>query len=156
MQQIRKTVEIHAPVSQVFEYLCDPTKLPEIWPNVVEVTNVKPTSGGSSTFDWTYKLSKMTFHGHCTQKVVSPKEYVETVTRGPVPSSFRWTFETKAGWCEVTFEVDYTVDVPVVGRLGEAAAAILNERELNAMLARLRNALEVPLGATKPVVEAQG
>ena len=147
MQQIRKTVEIHAPVSQVFQYVCDPKHLPEIWPNVTEVRNVEAAGDGSCTFEWTYKLSKMTFQGCCTQKVVSPDEYVETQTDAPVPSSFRWTFEPKAGWCEVTFEVDFTVDVPVIGRLGEAAAAIVNDRELNAMLASLRNALEVPLGA---------
>jgi uncharacterized protein YndB with AHSA1/START domain len=147
MQQIRKTVEIHAPVSAVFEYLCQPTHLAEIWSNVSEVSNVQPSEGGTCAFDWTYKLSKMTFRGHCRQKVVSPNEYLEVQTDCPVPSSFRWALETKAGWCEVTFEVDYTVDVPVIGRLGEAAAALVNDRELHAMLSNLRNALEVPLGA---------
>jgi hypothetical protein len=151
MQQIRKIVEIHAPQAHVFEYLCNPTHLPEIWSNVAEVKNLERATDGSCTFDWTYKLSRMTFQGHCSQKVVSPNEYVETQTGGPVPSSFRWTCETKAGWCEVTFEVDYTVEVPVVGRLGEAAAAIINDRELNAMLANLRTALEVPLGAAAQV-----
>src|SRR5215216_71698 len=126
MHQIRKTVEIHAPVSQVFEYLCEPGNLAEIWPNVAEVSNVQ-RSGGSCTFDWTYKLARMTFSGQCTQKVVSPKEYVETQNEAGIPSSFRWTFETKAGWCELTCEVDYTVHVPVVGRLAEAAAAVINE-----------------------------
>jgi uncharacterized protein YndB with AHSA1/START domain len=148
MQQIRKTVEIHAPVEQVFNYLLEPTNLPEIWPSVVEVSNVERSEDGTCSFDWTYKMAGMRFPGHYTQKVVSPKEYVEAQNesgRVGIPSSFRWTYESKAGWCELTCEVDYTVPVPVLGRLAEVAAATVDDRDLETMLANVRHAIEVPV-----------
>jgi uncharacterized protein YndB with AHSA1/START domain len=145
VQQTRKTVEIHAPVAQVFDYLCEPTNLPEIWPSVLEVSNVERNQDGSCSFDWTYKMAGMRFPGHCTQKVVSPQEYVEAQNRGGIPSSFRWTYEAKAGWCELTCEVDYTVSVPVLGRIAEAAAMTIDDRGLETMLANVRHAIEVPI-----------
>ena len=147
MQQTRKTVEIHAPVEQVFNYLCEPTNLPEIWPSVIEVSNVERSEDGTCSFDWTYKMAGMRFPGHCTQKVVSPQEYVDVEAQGQagIPSSFRWTYQQKAGWCELTCEVDYSVPVPVLGRIAEAAAATFNDRVLETMLANVRHAIEVPV-----------
>ena len=40
MATVKKSIKINAPVEKVFEYLT-PENLPEIWPSLVEVKNVK-------------------------------------------------------------------------------------------------------------------
>ena len=52
MAKIEKTITINAPVEKVFGYVSEPTNLPEIWPSLVEVTDVQPLpNGGKSYWD---------------------------------------------------------------------------------------------------------
>ena len=44
MQKIQRTIEIKAPVQQVYDYLNQPTTLLSIWPNIVSVSNIVPRS----------------------------------------------------------------------------------------------------------------
>ena len=55
MPTLRKSIAIRAPVDRVFDYVGDPTNLPEIWPSLVAVRNVESHPTGNS-FDWDYKL----------------------------------------------------------------------------------------------------
>ena len=46
MPNIRKSVRIDAPLDRVFEYLAQPENLLEIWPNMIEVSNVQHRPDG--------------------------------------------------------------------------------------------------------------
>ena len=63
MAKLEKTITIKAPVEKVFNYIDDSTNLPEIWPSLVEVTDVQPLPNGGHTIRWVYKMAGMRFKG---------------------------------------------------------------------------------------------
>lgn len=148
MHRIRKSVEIKAPVARVYELLTIPQNLPGIWPSMVEVTNTERRSDGWQRFDWVYKMAGMHFRGHAETVRVEPSKYVEIKNESGIPSTFRWTYETRGSSTIVTCEVEYTMPTPVLGRLAEAVVAKLNERELATMLENAKTALELSPQAT--------
>ena len=131
MTTIRKTISIHAPVEQVFDYVADPTHLPEIWPSLVAVRNVEPHPTGNS-FDWDYKLLGLRIHGHSDPvELVKNERQVTKAVRG-IPNTFRWLYTSHDGETEVALEVDY--ESPLPGRLAERLVGRANEREAETLL----------------------
>ena len=63
MTTIERSIVIKAPVREVFSYLEDPVHLPEIWPSMVEVKEVKPLPKGGYRYHWLYKMAGMKFEG---------------------------------------------------------------------------------------------
>jgi hypothetical protein len=53
------------------------------------------------------------------------------------------TFRPEAGGTKVTFEVEYTVPIPVLGKLAEAIIVKMNDREGELILANLKARMEV-------------
>ena len=52
MAKVVKSVSIRAPVDQVFGYMSEPTNQVEIWPSIVEVSDVQRLPDGGYTHDW--------------------------------------------------------------------------------------------------------
>jgi hypothetical protein len=74
-------------------------------------------------------------------------EYVEnksviSKTEGGVKSTQIWTFEPENGGTKVTFEVEYTVPIPVIGKLAEAIVVKMNDHEGDVLLANLKSRME--------------
>lgn len=139
MATIRRSISIHAPVGQVFDYVADPTHLPTIWPSLVAVRNVEPHAEGNS-FDWEYKMLGMRIRGHSDPvELVRNERQVTRSVRG-IPNTFRWLYATRDGDTEVTLEVDYKV--PVLGRIAEGVVGRANEREAATLLANLKRVME--------------
>jgi uncharacterized membrane protein len=139
MATIRKSISIHAPVDQVFDYVAEPTHLPEIWPSLVEVRNVVSHTAGKS-FDWDYKLLGIRIHGHSdpVEQVKNERQITQSV-RG-IPNTFRWLYSGHDGETELVLEVDY--EVPLPGRLAERVVRRVNEREAETLLRNLKRKLE--------------
>ncbi|MBS1119290.1 MAG: bacterio-opsin linked product [Deltaproteobacteria bacterium] len=139
MATIRRSISIHAPVDRVFDYVANPSHLPEIWPSMIEVRNVEPHPTGNS-FDWDYKLLGMRIHGHSDPvELVRNERQVTRSVRG-IPNTFRWVYTAHDGETDVTLEVDY--EVPVLGRLAERLVGRVNEREAETLLANLKKKME--------------
>jgi uncharacterized membrane protein len=139
MATIRRSIAIRAPVEQVFEYVADPTHLPEIWPSMAAVRNVQVHPTGSS-FDWDYKLLGMRIHGHSDPvEMVKNQRQVTRSVKG-IPNTFRWLYESRAGETIVTLEVDY--EVPLLGRLATGVVGRVNEREAETLLNNLKRKME--------------
>jgi uncharacterized membrane protein len=143
MAKLEKSVTIKAPVEKIFGYIHDPKNFPEIWPSMVEVKNVHPSPiGGGINFSWVYKMGGMRFEGD--SEVLENIENQRTVTENKkgIPSKFTWTYLSEAGATKVTVQVEYTVPIPLLGKLAEAVIIKLNENEMNVLLANLKAAME--------------
>jgi uncharacterized membrane protein len=144
MAKLEKTLIINAPVEKVFGYMTEPANLPEIWPSMVEVKAVKkmPEHVGAS-FNWVYKMAGMRFEGssQVTEWVANQREVTKS-TRG-IASTFTWKYKTENGGTKVTVEVEYTIPVPLLGKLAEAFIVKQNEHEAEGMLANLKARMEV-------------
>lgn len=141
MPTLRKSISIRAPVDRVFEYVGDPTNLPEIWPSLVAVRNVELHPTGNS-FDWDYKLLGLRIHGHSEPVERVPNARLVTRSVSGIPNTFRWTYGARGDETEVTLEVEY--ELPVLGRLAQGIVGRVNEREAHMLLANLKRRLEAP------------
>ena len=143
MHKIQRTIDIKAPVQRVYDFLTQPANLPGIWPSMMEVSNVVTTSPGASDFDWVYKMAGLHLKGHTKAVEAQTNRLLHTRSEGAIQSTFRWTFGGLDGsGTKLTCAVEYTIPVPVIGRLGEAVVAKLNEREMEHVLANLRDVME--------------
>ena len=147
MATIRKSISIQAPVDQVFDFVADPTHLPEIWPSLVEVRNVEAHPAGKS-FDWDYRLLGIRIHGHSDPvELVKNERLVSKSVRG-IPNTFRWLYTGTEGKTKVVLEVDY--ESPIPGRLAERLVGRANEREAETMLRNLKRKLEMRVAESSP------
>lgn len=144
MAKIKKTITINAPVEKVFDYASEPTNLPEFWPSMVETKDIKKVHGSvGDTFSWVYKMAGMRFEG--TSEVVESIANERRVTKssGSIPNMFTWTYQPEQAGTKLTLEIEYTVPVPLLGKLAEAFIVKMNEREADALLANLKARMEV-------------
>lgn len=142
MARIRRTITINAPVEKVFDYWTDPTNLPEYWPSMVEVSDVHPLPKGGNSFRFVYKMAGMRFEGASEDTEFVPNERTVTKGKDGLESTVTATFQPVDDGTKMTFEVEYTVPIPLLGRLAEAVIVRLNENEANVVLANLKARME--------------
>lgn len=143
MAKITRTVSINAPVEKTFDYMGMPTNLLEIWPSMVEIKNLKPLPTGGYNYDWVYKMGGMHFEGASeTTEYFKNQRVVVKNTKG-IPSTFVWKYDSEDGKTMLSLEVEYTIPIPLLGKLAEALIVKQNEREADTMLANLKDRMEV-------------
>lgn len=142
MAKIQKSIDINAPVEQVFDYVDDPANLPEVWPSLVEIKDVEPLPGGGHKYRWVYKMAGMHFEGTGQDTEFAPPRRVVATNKGGIESTLTWTFDSTAGGTTVNLEVAYSVPLPLLSRLAEAFIIRQNEREMELLLVNLKSRLE--------------
>ena len=141
MAKVEKTITIKAPVEKVFSFI-KPTNLPEIWPSLVETKDVQKLPNGGYSNRWVYKMAGIRLEGSSEDIEVVPNERVVSKTKGGVESTQTWIFQPDAGGTKVTFNVEYTVPIPVLGKLAEAIIVKMNDHEAQLLLANLKARIE--------------
>ncbi len=152
METIRKSIEIRAPVAEVFDHLSNAVNLLEIWPSMIEVKNQSIEPDGGHTFDWVYKMAGVHFHGHCETVQVERNRLRVDHNESGIPSTFRWEFEGQDDTTEVRLDVEYELPFPLLGRLAAPFLRRLNEREAQTLLENLKERME---GRPEPRPEAR-
>jgi uncharacterized membrane protein len=143
MAKLDKTITIKAPVEKVFEYLAKPTNLPEIWPSLIEVKDLKQSPQHlGDTWHWAYKMAGLRFEGDSKITEFVPNKRMVSKSTGGIPSTFVYTFEKENGHTRFHEEVEYNIPVPVLGKFAEGVVQKLNEREADVFLANLKAILE--------------
>ncbi len=142
MAKMERSIVIHAPVEKVFGYAADPSNLPEFWPSMMEVKDVQPLPNGGHRFRWVYKMAGMRFEGTSEDVEYVPNQRFVQKSRGGVEGTATWTFLPEAGDTRVTFLGEYTVPIPLLGRLAEAVIVKVNDQETEALLSNLKARME--------------
>ena len=144
MAKIVRSVNISAPVEKVFEYFDDPSNMLEIWPSLLEVTDVQRTSDGvGTTYRWVYKMAGIRLEGKAEWvEYITNERIVTKASGGGVKATYTDTFESVDGGAKFTSEVEYTVPIPVLGKLAEALVAKINENEADVFMANLKARME--------------
>jgi len=142
MATIKKSIQINAPVEKVFEYAEKPEILPEIWPSIVEVKNIKELPNGGYSFDWVYKMAGMRFTGSSEHTEVVPNERTVSLSTGGIDSTITWEYQPVDGGTKFTTTVEYKVPIPLLGKLAESIIVKMNENESNVLLANVKAMME--------------
>ena len=143
-KKIVRDVRIDTPVERVFEFLGDPNNLPEIWPNVIDVKNVKKSKNSEGfNFSWTYKMSGLSFEGKCETIEYSPYDRLVVKCNKGLDSTITWTFQPIGRATHVTLSFEYQIPSSLLKRMKEEIVVQENEHELEALLQNLRSRLEL-------------
>jgi uncharacterized protein YndB with AHSA1/START domain len=143
MERIKRTVFVEAPPAKVFGYLMDPRNLPEIWPSMVEVSNLKTKPDGTAeSNDFTYKMAGVKFHGHTEIADVERDRCIVWKSEGGIRSTIRWTFTPHGSGTDVIDEVEYEMPKSVLTRLAAPFVRRINEHEADACVHNLKARME--------------
>ena len=142
MATVNKSITINAPTEKVFEYILEPTNMLEIWPSVIETKDIQPLPNGGTKFRWVYKMAGMRFEGTSQDTEVVPNQRIVTINKGGIESEIIWEFQPVGEATKVTMKGDYTVPIPLIGKLAEAFIVKLNENEGETVLANLKARME--------------
>ena len=141
MSKMEMSVTINAPVEKVFEYVSNPENLPEIWPSLIEVNNVKVQPNGDYSYDYVYKMVGVRLTGSSEDTVVS-NERIVSVSTGGIESKIKFLFQPEDGGTNFTVEAEYTVPVPVLGKFAESVIVRQAENEVPIILDNLKTMME--------------
>jgi hypothetical protein len=143
MHKIQRTLEIKAPVQRVYDFINQPANLPGIWPSVVSVSNIVASKGGAHDFDWTYKMAGALMNGHSKVEDAQSGKSVRVRSEGGIPATFNWTYAGLDGaGTRLTMSVEYTIPATALGKLSETLVTRLNERDIDMMLANMKDVIE--------------
>ena len=138
--KMERTIIINAPVEKIFAYINDPMKNLEWSPGMVEVKDVT-WQEEEKRFRWTYKMAGILLHGETTDKIV-PNERIVSQTKGGAVSTWTWTFEPHDDETKLNVVIEYTVPIPVLGKVAEALVLRHNERDADQAMANIKDRME--------------
>jgi uncharacterized protein YndB with AHSA1/START domain len=142
MEKLRRSTTIHAPVGEVFNFLEDKTHVPEFWPSMIEVSDIHDLPNGGKAYHWAYKMAGIRFEGDSEEIEVIPNEKIVSKNEKGIESTVTWLMEGHGQDTDLSFEIEYNVPVPVLGKLAEKVVLSLNEHEADAMIANLKSQIE--------------
>ena len=142
MAIVMKSIKIDAPADKIFSYIQVPGNLLEIWPSMIEVKDIQPLPNGGNKYGWVYKMAGVRFEGINEDIEIVPNQRIVGKTEGGIESKITWITQPEDGGTNVTFEGEYTVPIPLLGKLAEAFIVKLNEHEAEAILANLKARME--------------
>jgi uncharacterized membrane protein len=149
LARIDREIIVNSTLERVFRYVSDPYNWPELWPSLMAVEDVKPLSNGGFSARYEYKMIGMRFKGtgECTDYV--PNQWMVIDTKGGIHGRITLTFRSIEDKTRVTITIEYTVPVPLLGKLTEYVVLKMNEQEANLVLNNLRLRFMVDIDSFK-------
>ena len=142
MAIVMKSIKINVPAERIFAYIQIPNNLLEIWPSMIEVKDIQPLPNGGNKYGWVYKMAGMRFEGVSEDTEIVANQRAVSKTEGGINSEITWEFQSEEGGTNVSLKAEYTVPIPLIGKLAEAVIVKLNENEGDAILANLKARME--------------
>jgi len=141
MHRWKNSIVVHAPLEKVFAFVDEPSALPEWIPSMMAVENVIGTGAGQQ-YEWTYKMAGLLLPGQGV--VVEHASHERTVHQniGMIDAQVAFSVEPHDDGAELTLEVEYSIPIPVLGRLAERMVTRRNEREFQLALDNAKELLE--------------
>lgn len=131
-------ITIDRPPAAVFEFM----DVPENQARLSRVETIGTLDGGGKRASYTYRLFGLSFEGEVRGVDHEPPERIVFEMTGDIEGRIEWTFEPVDGGTQVTYAAKYDFGLlPLPDRLLRPVTTRINERELEATLAALREAM---------------
>ena len=141
MAKVERSITINSPVEKVFNYLADPMAQLEWLPGIMEIKDVSG-SGVGQHFRWTYKMAGVMLKGETTVTEHIPNERRVTQSKGGVTSTWIVNLETHDGGTMMKLNIEYTIPIPVLGKIAEKIVLKRNEREADLAMSNIKENME--------------
>jgi len=141
MASWKDSILIHAPPDEVFAYVDDPSALPTWLANMVEVRNVVGIGLGQQ-YEYTYKMAGLLLRGQNIVIEHTPNERGLHQVIGMISALWDYSVEPHEEGTVLNIEVEYSVPIPVLGRLAERIAVRQNARSFELSLFNVKDVME--------------
>ncbi len=138
MAKIENKAIVNAPIEKIFGHIYELSNWLEFWPSLMELRDVKPLPNGGYSARWVYKMAGMLFRGAGEYTSVVPNQLLVIETKGGVISTITWAFRSWGNRTRVFLTIEYTIPIPLLGKLAEVIVAKMNEKEAELMLHNLQ------------------
>jgi len=143
MTKVMRDVQIKAPVEKVFDLLYDPKNLPELWPNMLEVKNVKDSTLGGYDYTWAYRMSDLRFDVKSQIIEFLTNRRIVMKSEKEIESLIVWDFfDDGEEEMHLMIEMDYEIPASLLKEHAEGAIVEENEHDIEAMLENIKNTAE--------------
>ena len=141
MASWKDSILIHAPPEDVFAYVDDPRELPTWLPSMIEVRNVIGTGLGQQ-YEYTYKMGGLQLRG--TNIVIEhvPNERGLHQVIGMISALWDYSVEPHPEGTLLNIEVEYSIPIPVLGRLAERLTIKQNAASFELALINVKDVME--------------
>ena len=140
MATVKESTVINAPPDRVFAYVTEPATMSEWLAKMVEVRNVVGTGEGQQ-YEWTYKYVGLLLRGQSVVVQHVPNALAVTQSIGTISSTWTFNIEPHEEGTNLTIEVEYSVPIPVLGKIAEHVAVRLDARDLETSLSNVQDML---------------
>jgi uncharacterized protein YndB with AHSA1/START domain len=141
MATVKKSTVINAPPERVFAYVTEPATMSEWLAKMVEVRNVLGTGEGQQ-YEWTFKYVGLLLRGQSVVLQHVPNALVVTQSIGTIDSTWTFNLEPHEEGTSLTIEVEYSLPIPVLGKIAEHIAVRRDARDLETSLTNVKETLE--------------
>ncbi len=141
MAKVTRSVVLNTPVEKVFSYIRNPVNEMEFIPSITDIRDVQGQGVGDK-YGWTYKMMGVSMKGESEIIESKANELYVSKSSGGIVSTWTWTFEPEGDGTRLGITVDYTIPVPVLGKVGERLVLRQTEREADYAMANLKDILE--------------
>ena len=140
MVTLRKSIVISAPQDRVFDYVTEPSTMAEWLTKMVEVRDIVGTGEGQQ-YEWTYKYAGLLLRGQSVVVQHVPNRLAVSQSIGMIGSTWTFRVEGHEEGSALTIEVEYSVPIPVLGKIAEHVAVRLDARDLETSLTNVQDML---------------
>lgn len=98
--------------------------------------------GVCGQFQWVCRLAGINLEGESTALEFVENERFVTESKGGIASTWSWDLIPENGGTKIDLVVEYSVPIPVLGKLAEGLVVRQNERDLDTALANIKARME--------------
>ena len=142
MPTFEHTIEIAAPIDQVFEFGLDPENWRRTTPSLTDVQIVEETDDGLR-MDSTYKMLGIPMEGTMEMRILEPGEHTITTFESPgMTGELHYHYSATDSGTTVVQRADYEFGDSLVQRVIEPVAKRYNERQFKNSLRTSKELIE--------------
>ena len=141
MVKVERSILINAPVEKVFSYISDPNNELESIPSITDIRDVTGEGVGRK-WGWSYKMVGFNLKGESEVTEYIPNQRLVTKSKGGIVSTWTYTFNPENGGTRMNVVVEYTIPIPVLGKVGERMVLNRTEREADLAMTNTKESLE--------------
>jgi len=141
MASWKDSILIDASPDDVFAYVDDPRELPTWLPSMIEVRNVIGTGLGQQ-YEYTYKMAGILLRGQNIVVEYVPNERGLHQVIGMISALWDYSVEPHADGTVLNIQVEYSIPIPVLGRLAERLAIKQNAASFDLALINVKDVME--------------
>ncbi|MBF0345685.1 MAG: SRPBCC family protein [Nitrospirae bacterium] len=145
MVKLKKVATINASVEEVYGYLNNPDSWKELYPRITKMWDVQSLSNGGYSYNWMFSMAGLMNINVATENTglvnnqrLDYKNMCGLKGRKYTEVNETFTLEPADGKTKLSYNAEYNVHIPVVGRIFELMFVNMYEIKINICLANLK------------------